>query len=163
MDGHFAAAVETCLQRASDTNKLQSHNCWPVSDLYCITEAIHNSLHNIHKHSLLLDLERRRVSDTARVQLRLAAVPQVDDGLVDIQQDHGGSGAQAAAVRGHLQQVALHWHLTPHTVQAPFAWTQTREWMQLVELLLSNSKNTFMTNMLMKQTPDWWVNNKSRN
>lgn len=70
---------------------------------------------------------RRSVSDVARVQLRLAAMPQVDDGFVDVEQDHGGPRAQAAAVAGHLQKVALHRHLAPHAVQAPFAWRRTRE------------------------------------
>lgn len=68
-----------------------------------------------------------RVSHAASVQLRLAAVPQVDDGLVDVEQDHGGSGAQAAAVARHLQQVALHRHLAPHTVQTPLTWTQVKQ------------------------------------
>lgn len=76
------------------------------------------------EHSLLLDLQSGRVSDAASVQLRLAAVPQVDDGLVDVQQDHGGSGAKAAAVTGHLQQVALHRHFTTHTVQTPLTWIE---------------------------------------
>lgn len=67
------------------------------------------------------------VSDVARVQLRLAAVPQVDDGFVDVEQNHGGPGAQAAAVAGHFQKVALYRHLAPDAVQAPFAWTRTRE------------------------------------
>lgn len=78
-------------------------------------------------NSQLLDLVRCSVSNVARVQLRLAAVPQVDDGFVDVEQDHRGPGAQAAAVAGHFQEVALHRHLAPDAVQAPFAWTWTRE------------------------------------
>lgn len=89
-------------------------------------------------NSQLLDLVRCSVSDVTRVQLRLAAVPQVDDGFVDVEQDHGGPRAQAAAVAGHFQKVALHRHLAPDAVQAPFAWTRTREGRQTVELLLSN-------------------------
>lgn len=60
------------------------------------------------------------------MQLRLAAVPQVDDGLVDVEQDHGGSGAQTAAVTRHLEQVALHGNLAPHAVQTPLIWMQIR-------------------------------------
>lgn len=116
MDGHLAAAVQTCLQGASDTNTTFDY-----------TTANLISRHPRKCDSQLLDLVRCSVSDIARVQLRLAAVPQVDDGFVDVEQDHGGPGAQAAAVASHFQQVALHRHLAPDAVQAPFAWTQTRE------------------------------------
>lgn len=51
--------------------------------------------------------------------LRLAAMPQVDESLTDVEQNHRDSGAQAAAVTGHLQEVALHLHLPSHTVQTP--------------------------------------------
>lgn len=51
-------------------------------------------------------------------------MPQVDAGLADTQQKQGNSGAQTAAVTGHLQQMALHLHLSPHTVQAPVIWEE---------------------------------------
>lgn len=75
--------------------------------------------------SLLFDPECGGVADAPRVRLRLAAVPQVDDGIVDVEQEHGRSGAQAAAVAGHLQQVAFHGHFTTHAVEAPVTWEQT--------------------------------------
>lgn len=80
--------------------------------------------HCLYKHSLLLYLKSGRVSNTAGVKLRFAAVPQVDDGLVDVEQDHGGSRAKAAAVTSHLQQVALHRHFTTHTVKTPLTWLE---------------------------------------
>lgn len=52
-------------------------------------------------------------------------MPQVDEGLADTQQHHRDPGAQAAAVTGHLQQVALHLHLPTHTVQTPVIWGHT--------------------------------------
>lgn len=73
-------------------------------------------------NSLLFDFLGRRVSHGAGVKLSFAAVPQIHDGLVDVQQNHGGPGAQAAAVARHLQQVAFCRHLAPHTVQTPLTW-----------------------------------------
>lgn len=75
-----------------------------------------------HFHSLLFDPECGGVAHAPRMHLCLAAVPQVDDGFVDVEQNHGSSGAQAAAVAGHLQQVAFHRHVPTHTIEAPFTW-----------------------------------------
>ena len=73
-------------------------------------------------HSLLFDFVSSGACHLSSVCLRLAAMPQVDEGLADAQQHHRDPGAQAAAVTGHLQQVALHLHLPPHTVQTPVIW-----------------------------------------
>ena len=53
--------------------------------------------------------------------LGFASVPQVDEGFVDVEDDHGRPGPQAAAVTGHLQQVPFHGHFSAHTVQPPLA------------------------------------------
>ena len=113
MDGHLTAAVEPRLQRTPERQK-------PDSVHALMTEQHLENSRPVD--SLFFDLERGRVAHAAGVQLRLAAVPQVDDGLVDVEQDHGGSGAQAAAVTRHLQQVALHRHLATHAVQTPLTW-----------------------------------------
>ncbi len=73
-------------------------------------------------HSLFFDFAGGGVCHLPCVCLRLAAMPQVDEGLADAQQHHRDPGAQAAAVTGHLQQVALHLHLAPYTVQTPVIW-----------------------------------------
>lgn len=123
MYGYFTAAVKTCLQGTPGRNKptYTQQLVRLTSLLYVLYLGV-----ILWLHSLLLDLERSLISHAACMQLRLAAVPKVDESFVDVEHNHGGSGAQAAAVAGHLQQVALHWHLAPHTVQTPFACTQTR-------------------------------------
>ena len=73
------------------------------------------------QHSLVLDLIGRSPSDLLRVGLGFAPVPQVDEGFVDVENDHGRPRPEAAAVTGHLQQVPLHGHLSAHTVQPPLA------------------------------------------
>ena len=70
-------------------------------------------------NSLFLDPLCSSASHGVRVRLRLAAVPQVQDGLGDVQEDHGGPRTQAAAVTRHLQQVALDGDLPADAVQAP--------------------------------------------
>lgn len=77
-------------------------------------------------HSLLLDPECGGVAYAPRVHLCLAAMPQVDDGFGDVEQNHGSAGAQAAAVAGHLQQVTFHRHIPTHTVEVPFTCKQKR-------------------------------------
>lgn len=94
MDGHLAAAVQTRLQGASDTNTSSDYTTTDLDTVLTVPLRDFNSL--------LLDLVCCSVSNIARVQLRLAAIPQVDDGIVDVEQDHGGPRAQAAAVAGHL-------------------------------------------------------------
>lgn len=78
--------------------------------------------------SLFFNLESRRVPHAAGLQLCLAAVPQVNHRLVDVEQDHGGSGAQAAAMTRNLQQMALYWNLTPDNVQTPLIWRHREEY-----------------------------------
>lgn len=78
-------------------------------------------------HSLFFDFVGGGVCHLPCVWLRLAAVPQVDKGLANAQQHHRDPGAQAAAVTGHLQQVALHLHLPSHTVQTPVIWWGNRQ------------------------------------
>lgn len=73
-------------------------------------------------HSLFFDLVGSGACHVPCVCLRLAAVPQVDESLAYTEQYHGDSGAQAAAVTGYLQQVALHLHLSPHAIQTPVTW-----------------------------------------
>lgn len=73
-------------------------------------------------HSLFFDLVCGGAGHRAGVFLSLAAMPQVDESFVNVEKYHGGARAQSAAVARHLQQVALYWHLTTHTVQTPLAW-----------------------------------------
>lgn len=73
------------------------------------------------QHSLFLDFICRSPSDLLCVGLGFASVPQVDEGFMDVEDNHGCPGPQAAAVTGHLQQVALNGHLSTHTVQPPLA------------------------------------------
>lgn len=118
VDGHLAAAVQPRLQRtpAEPSNRAQM-----PSRVLVAVPVYANALWC----SLLFDPEGGGVADAPRVLLRLAAAPQVDDGLVDVEQNHGSSGAQAAAVAGHLQQVAFHRHVPTHTVETPFTWKRS--------------------------------------
>lgn len=70
-------------------------------------------------HSLLFEPVGGDTRHLPRVRLGFAAMPQVDEGLADSQQHHGNSGAQTAAMTGHLQQVALHLHLPSNAVKTP--------------------------------------------
>lgn len=70
-------------------------------------------------HSLFFESVGGDAGHLPSVCLGFAAVPQVNEGLADTQQNHGDSGTQTAAVTSHLQQVALHLHLTPHAVKTP--------------------------------------------
>lgn len=74
-------------------------------------------------HSLLFDLVGGGAAHVPCVCLGLAAMPQVHAGFGDVEQNHGGARAQAAAVTHHLQQVALYWLLSPHAVQPPVICT----------------------------------------
>ena len=87
-------------------------------------------------HSLLFDLVSSSAPHVPCVHLSLAAVPQVHVGFGDIQQNHGGPRAKTAAVTHHLQQVALYWLLSSHTVQAPVIYTKVKQ-----TGLLSSSDN----------------------
>lgn len=73
------------------------------------------------------------------MHLCLAAMPQVDDGFVDVEQDHGSSGPQAAAVADHLQQVALHGHFTTHTIETPLTWNHKCVNMKSCSLFLKDT------------------------
>lgn len=73
-----------------------------------------------HQHSLFLDLICSSPSNLLRMALSLASMPQVNEGLVYVQNNHGSPGPQAATVTGHLQQVPLHGYLSSHTIQSPF-------------------------------------------
>lgn len=75
-------------------------------------------------YSLLFDLVSSGAAHVLRVCLGLAAVPQVHAGFGDVEQNHGGARTQAAAVTHHLQQVALYWLFSSHTVQPPVICTQ---------------------------------------
>lgn len=75
-------------------------------------------------HSLLFNLVRSSAAHVLRVRLGFAAMPQIYAGFGDVQQNHGGARAQAAAVTHHLQQVALYWLLAPHAIQPPVTCTQ---------------------------------------
>lgn len=85
-------------------------------------------------HSLFFDLIGSSARHLPRVHLRLAAMPQVDEGLADAQQHHGDSWAQAAAVTGDLQQMALYLHLPTHTVQTPIIWDKEGRWTEVNEM-----------------------------
>lgn len=152
-DGHLAAAVEACLQRTtaqrqcviltdevdlsqyilqvSGTAFLCAGRNSPISlNFTCsvtLTCAYWIFLREKSFHSLFFDFVGGGVCHLPCVWLRLAAVPQVDKGLANAQQHHRDPGAQAAAVTGHLQQVALHLHLPSHTVQTPVIWWGNRQ------------------------------------
>lgn len=72
------------------------------------------------QYSLFLDFISGSPPNLLRVALSFASMPQVNEGLVYVQNHHGSPGPEAAAVTGHLQQVPFHGHFSPHTVQSPF-------------------------------------------
>lgn len=78
-------------------------------------------------HSLFFEFVGGGARHLLSVLLRFAPVPQVDESLAAVQQHHGDSGAQTAAVTDHLQQMALHRHLPSHAVQTPVIWKEAEK------------------------------------
>lgn len=73
------------------------------------------------QHSLFFDFICCSPSNLLRVGLGFASVPQVNEGFVYVEDNHGSPGPQATTVTGHFQQVSFHGHFSSHTVQPPLA------------------------------------------
>ena len=73
-----------------------------------------------HKqHSLFFDFICCSPSNLLRVGLGFASVPQVNEGFIYVEDNHGRPGPQATTVAGHFQQISFHGHFSSHTVQPP--------------------------------------------
>lgn len=79
------------------------------------------------KDSLFFDLVCGGSSHMPCVCLCFAAVPQVDEGFVDVQKDHWCARSQTAAVTCHFQQVALNGYLTTCTIQTPIICNRVKQ------------------------------------
>lgn len=73
------------------------------------------------QHSLFFDFICCGPSDLLRVGLGFASVPQVNEGFIYVEDNHGSPGPQATTVTGHFQQIPFHRHFSAHTVQPPLA------------------------------------------
>lgn len=79
------------------------------------------------KDLLFFDLVCGGSSYMPCVCLCFAAMPQVNEGFVDVQKDQWGARSQTAAVTRHFQQVALNGYLATHTVQTPIIWNMVKQ------------------------------------
>lgn len=79
------------------------------------------------KDLLFFDLVCGGSSYMPCVCLCFAAMPQVNEGFVDVQKDQWGARSQTAAVTRHFQQVALNGYLATHTVQTPIIWNGVKQ------------------------------------
>lgn len=61
-------------------------------------------------------------------------MPQVNEGLIYIKNNHGSSGPQAATVTGHFQQIPFHGHFSTHTVQPPLTCRGRQQYRVMTEL-----------------------------